>query len=233
MTQSPPGTQDPRHRPRTALRALVALAIPLGVAIAGVAVLQQPFDSLRLATKSAIPFAALVPAALLLRRGAPFDVASVVLLCAATVGATLACIAVFGVPLDVRVLVPLLSLERTDQVLIVGLLAAAVALFRWRVRGEAGPSPADALVALVESIYFGGFLLASTAPLGIGSWALVGAGLVLSALVRGAPAPRALVGATAFVGVMLWSGSPWAGCLAHAALLNAPASRAYGVSAAA
>ncbi len=220
------------HRSRT-LQLATAVAVPMAVAVVLMQEIRQPFDPAKLAVKSAVPFAALLSALLLLPAGAVRASGSAALAIVAMGAATLSCLLVFGVPLTPQVLIQLLALTAPDLgplLLALGILGTTVAARRWRgYRWAPWGSAADLAIGAAEAVYFGGFLLASTEHLGAWSWSLVGAGLALSARSRGAPPWRALGGAATVVVMILWSGSPYAAFLTHIALLGS-SKRGRGVS---
>ena len=207
------------------LQIFAAVGVPIIVAAVLLQEIRQPFSPARLAAKGAVPFAALLPALLLLPAGALRATGSAVLALSAMGAATLSCLAVFGVPLTAQVLLSLLALATPPDsgplLVALGILGTAVVVRRWRGYGRStSTSAADLAIGAAEAVYFGGFLLASTTHLGAWSWILVGVGLALSASSRGAPAWRALGGATAMVVITLWSESAYVAFLTHSALLG-------------
>ena len=223
---SPEATTGERRT--RAIQLVMAFGIPLAFTVGLVAVLWQPFDPIRLAIKSGVPFAVLLPTTLLVpSRVRGVAAAALVLPTMALV--TWVCLAVFGVRANWDILLPLLALTQlhpSSLLLALGLLGMIIAVRRWSGHAFAPwGSVADLLIGAGEAIYFGGFLLASTATLGLWSWGLIWTGLVLSAKVRQVPLWRAVAGASAFVGAMVWSGSPYSAFLTHIALLGGPKAR--------
>ena len=217
---------DVTRSDQSRLLQLAAVAVPIVVGAVLIQELREPFDPVRLAVKSSVPFAALLPAIVLLPAGTRRAVGAAAIAFSAMGLATWSCLAVFGVPLDREVLFSILALTRPDigsLLLSLALLGVAVAVRRWRgTQWTIWGSLSNVAVGAAEAVYFGGFLLASTANLGAWSWSLVGTGLALSASLRGACLWRALGGAVAMVAITLWSGSPYAAFLTHLALLGSP-----------
>lgn len=211
---------DRAQRERTALLlAIVSIGVAAGIAIH----LREAFGPLRLGFKSAVPFAVMAPILTWIPSDAGRRLAASGAV-AAMVATTWACVAVFGLPLQVGVLVPFLGLDRLElaPLVVAGtVLAAAVALRpahdRWSVRTL---RPSSLVLAGAESVYFVGFLLASTANLGLESWALVGGGVLLAAISRGVSPGVGVAGAAAFIAMGVWSSSPYAASLIHLATLS-------------
>lgn len=213
----------PNHVPgresATLLLAIVSIAVAAGLAFQ----LREAFGPLRLGFKSAVPFAIMAPVLTLLpsRVGWRLATSGAVVAMAAT---TWACVAVFGVPLQASILVPLLGLDR------VALTPLAVAALVWVAAIAVRPAldgwsprrlrPSSVLLAGAESVYFVGFLLTSTAHMGAESWALVGGGVLLAALARGVSPAVGVAGAAAFVAVGVWSSDAYAASLVHLAALS-------------
>ncbi|MFQ5512870.1 MAG: hypothetical protein ACE5FG_00415 [Myxococcota bacterium] len=213
-----------RRTLRTSLAELAAgIAFPAMVALALVLLLREPFGPLRLAVKSAVPLAALVPAALWQRAGRGRTTLRALAVLAAVTTATLSCVAVLGVPLRTDVLIPFLglSLPGLKPLLIaVPLLLASVALRLARSGSPRGIlTPGELLFAIGESVYFAGFLLTSTQGLGVWSWSIVGSAQLAAASLRGVAPLRALLGSVSLVSMMLWSGTTYGALLVHLALL--------------
>ncbi len=211
------------------LRIAILVMVPLSVGAAVALLLREPFGPMRLAAKSVVPFAVLLPVMSLMGRARARSATSLAATLVTMTVVTWACFAVYGVPVDPRLILSLLSLAEPSFGpigLALGIGLPVIAL-RYRFGHQsltwAGPGPALLAVILAagEATYFGGFLLGSTASLGTWSWALVGAGVLLSAALRGVPTTRALIGSAAFVAMMTWSGSPYAAFLIHVAFLDA------------
>jgi hypothetical protein len=191
---------------------------------AGIAIhLREAFGPLRLGFKAAVPFAILAPILTWMPSNAGWRLAAFGAI-AAMVATTGACVAVFGLPLQAGILVPFLGLDRLELMpLAVALTVAATAVAlrpahdRWSVRTL---RPSSLALAGAESVYFVGFLLASTANLGLESWVLVGGGVLLAAISRGVSPVVGVAGAAAFVAMGLWSSSPYAASLIHLATLS-------------
>ena len=204
--------------------ATLLLAIVSAVVAAGVAIhLREAFGPLRLGFKSAVPFAIMAPILALVPSdtGRRLAASGAVV---AMVATTWACVAVFGLPLQAGILVPFLGLDRiefTPLVVAAIVLATAVALRPAHDRGPLrGLRPSSLLLAGAESVYFVGFLLTSTASLGVASWTLVGGGVLLAAISRGVSPRVGVAGAAAFVAMGVWSSSPYAAGLVHLAALS-------------
>ena len=205
---------------RTALLlAIVSAGVAVGIAIH----LREAFGPLRLGFKSAVPFAIMAPILAWIPSDAGRRLAASSAV-AAMVATTWACVAVLGLPLQAGILLPFLGLDRLEltPLLVAGtVLAAAVVLRpahdRWSVRAL---RPSSLLLAGAESVYFVGFLLASTANLGAESWVLVGGGVLLAAISRGVSPGFGVAGAAVFVAMGLWSSSPYAASLIHLAALS-------------
>jgi hypothetical protein len=78
------------------------------------------------------------------------------------------------------------------------------------------------VVSAGEAVYFGGFLLGSTAHLGLWSYAIVPLGQALAAAVRGMPLRQGILGAYALVAMIAWSGNSYLGVLVHLGWLATP-----------
>ncbi len=209
-----------------AARLAVVCCVPAAVGVALFVELRQPFDPVRLAVKSAVPFAALLPALALFPAGAARARLSAALELLAIGAVTAACLAVFGVQLRPTILLPLLLLTRFEVApfaVAVALLAVVVAIRSIRGNGLAAwGSASDLPIAGAEAVYFAGFLLASTTHLGGWSWSIVALGMALAATARGVSLQRAACGAAACVAMSAWSGSPYAVFVVHLALLGSP-----------
>lgn len=207
-----------------AARVAVVCCVPVVVGVALFAELRQPFDPVRLAVKSAVPFAALLPALVLLPAGSARVRLSLALELLAIGAVTAACLAVFGVQLRPTILLPLLQLtqfEIAPFAAATALLAVVVAIRSIRGNGLAAwGSASDLPIAAAEAVYFAGFLLASTTHLGLWSWSIVALGMALAATARGSSLLRAAFGAAACVAMMVWSQSPYAVFAVHLALLG-------------
>ncbi len=205
-------------------RLAVVCCVPVAVGIALFGELRQPFDPVRLAVKSAVPFAALLPAVALFPAGTARARLSAALELLAIAGATAACLAVFGIQLRSTILLPLLLLTRFEVApfaVAAALLAVVVAIRSIRGNGFAAWSaPSDLPIAAAEAVYFAGFLLASTTHLGGWSWSIVALGMALAATVRGVSLLRAAFGAASCVAMTVWSESPYAVFVVHLALLG-------------
>ncbi len=206
------------------VRFVVALlpAVVVGCVLA--TVLPQPFGPLRLFAKGLAPIALVLPLAVALPVGVFRSGAIALVSVSAMVLLGAACLAVYGVPLSLDVVVPLLALAAPKPgpflaaVFLVGATALLGSLYRW------APPPVRTLpgfaVAAAEAIYFAGFLLLSTRDLGPWSWVGVFSFQLLAASVRGVPAPRAAMGSLAVLAAMLWSGSTVIAFLVHLSLLG-------------
>jgi len=107
-------------------------------------------------------------------------------------------------------------------------VGVAVALgVAWRRIVRSAPAPAeavsDALLAVTEGVYFGGFLIGGTGHMeGWLALPIIAAGQTLVAGVRGVPAWRALLGAVLLTGAAFWVGNVYAAIVVHLALLGSP-----------
>jgi len=206
---------------------ITAVAVPIAVGILFARYLREGFGPARLAAKSLLPFAALLPLAIFASAGPLRRLASAGL--AASLGwtAMVTCVAMFGMPLDPQVLAGFFRVIRPE--LVVGALAATAALglaWSWIVRRAVAPLEAatNAVFAVTEGVYFGGFLLGGTGHME--AWLalpLIAAGQALVAGVRGVPAWRALLGAVALVVAAVWVGNAYAAIAVHLVLLGSPA----------
>ena len=210
--------------PQRKRAALLLAIVAAGVAVGVIVQLHEEFGLLRLGFKIAVPFAVMAPILTLvgLDVGRRWATSSAVV---AMVATAWACVAVFGLPLQADVLVPFLGLDRIDlqtMVVAVIVLVTAVSLRPsqegWSPRMMLRPSAL--VLAGAESVYFVGFLLMSTANLGVESWALVGGGVLLSAISRGVSPRVGVAGAAAFVAMGVWSSSPYAASLVHLVALS-------------
>ncbi len=216
---------DPAN-PRTLRRQvtrLVVLAIPVLVGALVLHHLREGFGFSRLAAKSLLPFATLVPLTAWIASRRLREAAGTALLLATATGAVVSCYAVFGLPVDAAALAPLLGVK-TPQWLVLTLAAAwcFAALRTWRSSGSWRDARivTDGLLAVVEGVYFGGFLLGATGHLGLPAALLVATGQLLAASARGVPLDRGLVGSVGLVAASLATGSAFAAIAVHLLLLG-------------
>jgi len=211
--------------PEWLLLRLAALVVPIVVGASLLWQLREGFGLPRLAAKSLLPFATLVPLAAWLASRRLRDLAGTLLLIATATTAVVACFAVFGLPVHATTLAPLLGVG-TPWLLALALgVALLVTALRARlIMGSLRDSRivTDSLLAVVEGVYFGGFLIGATGHLGLPAGLLVAGGQLLAASARGVPFGRALVGSGALVLVALWSGSAHAAIAVHLLLLGSP-----------
>jgi len=206
---------------------IVAVAAPIVVGVLFARYLREGFGPARLAAKSLLPFAALLPLAVFASAGPLRRAASAGLALAVGWAAMVACVAMFGMPLEPQILAGFFRVIRPE--LLLGALAATAALglaWRWITRKAVAPleAGANAVLAVTEGVYFGGFLLGGTGHME--AWLalpLIAAGQALVAGVRGVPAWRALLGATALVAAAAWVGNAYAAIAVHLVLLGSPA----------
>lgn len=202
---------------------LAAIAVSIAIGASVLWQLREGFGLPRLAAKSLLPFATLVPLAAWIASRRLRDAAGTLVLTVTATTAMVACFAVFGLPIDASVLAPLLGVEAPRLLalaLAVALLLASVRA--WTLAGSLREPRiiTDSLFAVVEGVYFGGFLIGSTGHLGLPAALLVAGGQLLAARARGVPLGRAFVGSGALVGVALWSGSAYAAIAVHLLLLG-------------
>jgi len=214
-----------RTRRRWPLR-IAAVAIPVVVGVVFLHTVREGFGPARLAAKSLVPFGALLPLAVFLPPGPGRRAASVGVAMAFGWSTMGVCVAVFGVPLEPDIMAGFLGLIRPG--ILAAALAAAVALgVAWRRIVRSAPAPAeavsDALLAVTEGVYFGGFLIGGTGHMeGWLALPIIAAGQTLVAGVRGVPAWRALLGAVLLTGAAFWVGNVYAAIVVHLALLGSP-----------
>ena len=211
------------------LRRLAVVAASLGlpalVAVVLAQHLREGFGMTRLVAKSLLPFATLLPLAVLLRPRALRQALGMGLVASTAGGAMVLCYAVFGTPLEPGVLAGLYRLHAPHLAGLALLASLAVVALR---AGWAGarwwglPVLSDALFAGVEAVYFGGFLLGATGHLGLPALLAVAGGQALVAGARGVGLGRALGGAAVLVVVAWASASAYAALAAHLLLLGSP-----------
>lgn len=214
----------PRPRARQALR-LAALAVPVVVGVLIAEHLREGFGMFRLAAKSLLPFATLIPLTAWIARRPLRDAAGTALLIATATTAMVSCYAVFGLPLDAQALAPLLGVKTPGWLaLAVGVALILAALRARMVAGSLRSTRiiTDGVLAVVEGVYFGGFLIGATGHLGPIAGLLVASGQLLAASARGVPFGRALLGSGALVLAALGTGSAYAAIAVHLLLLGSP-----------
>jgi len=212
------------HR-RWALR-IATLSIPAVVGILFALHLREGFGPARLAAKTLLPFAILAPLAIFLPAGRTRRLAATGLVVLLGWAAMATCVAVFGVPLDPQLLAGFFRVIRPELLAIALGAAMAVGMVRsWILSGAPAPLEAatNALFAVTEGVYFGGFLIGGTGHMD--AWIAlpaIAAGQALVAGARGVPARRALLGAAALTAAALWAGNAYAAIAVHLVLLGSP-----------
>ncbi len=206
------------------LRVGIASAVFVAASLAFAAVLREPFGPLRLFVKAIAPVAAVLPAAAVFSAGSSRRAAVAASIVVASAVLTGVCLMVYGVPLNREVLLPMLGVVPPRPAPLFAGVALLAGLALAGLRYAWAPLPArtipDLLVAVGESLYFGGFLLLSTPHLGAWSWGLVGLALVLAARIRGVSLPRAIAGSAMLVAAVVWSESAYMALLVHIAVLG-------------
>jgi len=221
------GASERAQAARRRVLRTVALAVPILVGILFARYLREGFGPARLAAKSLLPFAALLPLAIFVPADPPRRVISTGLVACVGWAAMVTCVAMFGMPLDPQILAAFFRVIRPE--LLLGALAAATALglaWSWIARRAVAPleTGTNAVFAVTEGVYFGGFLLGGTGHME--AWLtlpLIAAGQALVAGVRGVPAWRALLGAAVLVAAAVWVGNAYAAIAVHLVLLGSPA----------
>jgi len=205
---------------------IAAVAVPTVVGVLFVHYLREGFDPVRLAAKSLLPFAALLPLAVFASAGPLRRAASAGLTLSVGWAAMVTCVAMFGMPLDPQILAGFFRAIR-PELLVAALMAATVLglAWSWMARRTVAPLEAgtNAVFAVTEGVYFGGFLLGSTGHMD--AWValpLIGGGQALVAGARGVPAWRALLGAVVLVAAASGVGNAYAAIARHLALLGSP-----------
>ncbi len=202
---------------------LAAIAVSVAVGASVLWQLREGFGLPRLAAKSLLPFATLVPLAAWIASRRLRDAAGTLVLSVTATTAMVACFAVFGLPIDASVLAPLLGVEAPRLlVLALGVAVLLASVRAWTFAGSLQDSRivTDSLFAVIEGVYFGGFLIGATGHLGLPAGLLVAGGQLLTASARGVPLLRAFVGSGTLVLVALWSGSAYAAIAVHLLLLG-------------